>query len=80
MKVDTSEITGLKAFVDTEIIAAITSKYHCLTCDFSIIVEGDVSSEIAVDATIEHLTENHSHIISTAQIVWTDNPYIPPTE
>lgn len=59
---------------------AITSKYRCKTCTFSIIVEGEVSSDMAIEAFVSHLTDNHSHIMGAPDTVWTDEPYVPPTE
>lgn len=61
-------------------IENITSRYRCKTCDFSIIVEGDTSSQNAIEAYVDHLTNNHSHIMGSPETVWTDSPYIPTTE
>lgn len=59
---------------------SITSRYRCKTCDFAVVVEGETSSDVAIAEYMNHLTENHAHVMGSPETVWTDNPYIPPEQ
>lgn len=58
---------------------AITIKASCEVCNFGVTVEGAVSPTEAITSINNHLENNQTHQIVQSS-VWTDNPYIPPTE